>query len=100
MSLGATVTTGGTLALKGDAGLSAYGGSGAVLAAFGGVEVAATGLLSLSGGTALLARTPHPTDADIDAAMSNICRCGTYQRVRAAIHRAANKAAQTTGSAA
>lgn len=39
---------------------------------------------------ALLASTPKPTDADIDAAMSgNICRCGTYQRIRAAIHRAA-----------
>ncbi|HTS86918.1 MAG TPA: (2Fe-2S)-binding protein [Gemmatimonadales bacterium] len=38
---------------------------------------------------ALLAKTPAPTDADIDAAMSgNICRCGTYQRIRAAIHRA------------
>jgi len=39
---------------------------------------------------ALLARKPKPTDADIDAAMSgNICRCGTYPRIRAAIHRAA-----------
>jgi aerobic-type carbon monoxide dehydrogenase small subunit (CoxS/CutS family) len=39
---------------------------------------------------ALLARTPRPTDTDIDAAMAgNICRCGTYQRIRAAIHRAA-----------
>jgi len=39
---------------------------------------------------ALLARTHSPTDADIDDAMSvNICRCGTYQRIRAAIHRAA-----------
>ncbi|MGH8306559.1 MAG: (2Fe-2S)-binding protein [Steroidobacteraceae bacterium] len=39
---------------------------------------------------ALLAHTPEPTDADIDAAMAgNICRCGTYQRIRAAIHRAA-----------
>jgi isoquinoline 1-oxidoreductase alpha subunit len=39
---------------------------------------------------ALIARTPKPTDADIDQAMSgNICRCGTYQRIRAAIHRAA-----------
>jgi isoquinoline 1-oxidoreductase subunit alpha len=39
---------------------------------------------------ALLAEKPRPTDADIDAAMSgNICRCGTYQRIRAAIHRAA-----------
>jgi isoquinoline 1-oxidoreductase subunit alpha len=39
---------------------------------------------------ALLAHTPQPTDAEIDAAMSgNVCRCGTYQRIRAAIHRAA-----------
>jgi isoquinoline 1-oxidoreductase subunit alpha len=39
---------------------------------------------------ALLAHTPQPSDAEIDAAMSgNICRCGTYQRIRAAIHRAA-----------
>jgi isoquinoline 1-oxidoreductase alpha subunit len=39
---------------------------------------------------ALLSQTPKPTDADIDAAMSgNVCRCGTYQRIRAAIHRAA-----------
>lgn len=40
--------------------------------------------------TALLAKNSTPTDADIDAGMSgNICRCGTYNRVRAAIHRAA-----------
>src|ERR1041385_2430876 len=38
---------------------------------------------------ALLAKKPHPTDADIDEAMTNICRCGTYQRIRAAIHRPA-----------
>ncbi len=39
---------------------------------------------------ALLAETPNPTDADIDRAMSgNICRCGTYLRIRAAIHTAA-----------
>jgi isoquinoline 1-oxidoreductase subunit alpha len=39
---------------------------------------------------ALLAERPQPTDADIDAALSgNICRCGTYQRIRAAVHRAA-----------
>jgi len=38
---------------------------------------------------ALLARNPKPTDAEIDAAMSgNICRCGTYQRIRGAVHRA------------
>ena len=42
---------------------------------------------------ALLEKNPKPSDADIDAAMSNICRCGTYQRVRAAIHRAAGTAA-------
>lgn len=38
---------------------------------------------------ALLAETPQPTDADIDAAMTNICRCGTYNRIRAGIHLAA-----------
>jgi isoquinoline 1-oxidoreductase subunit alpha len=39
---------------------------------------------------ALLAHTPRPSDTDIDAAMSgNVCRCGTYQRIRAAIHLAA-----------
>ena len=41
---------------------------------------------------ALLARNPDPTDADIDAAMTNICRCGTYQRIRAAVHTAAREA--------
>ena len=40
--------------------------------------------------TALLKEKPKPTDADIDAAITNICRCGTYQQVRAAIHAAAN----------
>jgi isoquinoline 1-oxidoreductase subunit alpha len=38
---------------------------------------------------ALLAQKPRPTDADIDATITNICRCGTYQRIRAAIHAAA-----------
>jgi isoquinoline 1-oxidoreductase alpha subunit len=38
---------------------------------------------------ALLKRKPHPTDSDIDSAMTNICRCGTYDRARKAIHRAA-----------
>jgi isoquinoline 1-oxidoreductase alpha subunit len=38
---------------------------------------------------ALLAKTPSPTDADIDREITNICRCGTYNRVRAGIHRAA-----------
>ena len=40
--------------------------------------------------SALLAKKPKPTDADIDAAITNICRCGTFQQVRAAIHAAAN----------
>ena len=44
--------------------------------------------------TALLKTTPNPTDADIDRAMAgNICRCGTYQRIRAAIHTAAKERA-------
>lgn len=45
--------------------------------------------------TALLAANPKPTDAEIDAAMSgNICRCGTYNRVRRAVHRAAKEVAE------
>ncbi len=45
---------------------------------------------------ALLSHTPHPTDAQIDAAMSNnLCRCGTYPRIRQAIHQAASAAAPT-----
>jgi len=44
--------------------------------------------------SALLARNPAPTDADIDAAMArNLCRCGTYQRIRRAIHAAARGSA-------
>ena len=46
---------------------------------------------------ALLASTPNPTDEDIDAAMTNICRCGTYQRIRAAIHLAADYATKNAG---
>ena len=42
----------------------------------------------LMAAAALLERTPKPTDADIDAAITNICRCGTYQQVRAGIHAA------------
>ena len=38
---------------------------------------------------ALLRKKPNPTDGDIDEAMTNICRCGTYQRIRAAVHMAA-----------
>jgi isoquinoline 1-oxidoreductase alpha subunit len=42
---------------------------------------------------ALLAKHPHPTDRQIDAAMTNLCRCGTYARVRSAIHAVAKKKA-------
>jgi isoquinoline 1-oxidoreductase alpha subunit len=48
--------------------------------------------------TALLTRTPHPTDADIDGAMSgNLCRCGTYTRIRQAIHEAAEAGSAARG---
>lgn len=51
----------------------------------------------LMAAAALLDKTPRPTDLDIDAVMTNICRCGTYQRIRLAIKRAAGMA---TGGAA
>ena len=43
--------------------------------------------------TALLKKNPKPSDADIDAAMTNICRCGTYQRIRQAVQMAAGQIA-------
>ena len=43
-------------------------------------------------GRRLLKAKPDPTDADIDQTVTNICRCGTYQRIRAAIHRASELA--------
>jgi isoquinoline 1-oxidoreductase alpha subunit len=47
----------------------------------------------------LLAAKPKPTDADIDAALAgNLCRCGTYQRIRAAVHRAAELATEGAAS--
>ncbi len=52
----------------------------------------------LMAAAALLAHNPRPSDADIDAAMTNLCRCGTYQRVRAAIHRAAKSMASGASS--
>jgi isoquinoline 1-oxidoreductase alpha subunit len=49
--------------------------------------------------TALLARVPKPTDAQIDNDMAaNICRCGTYTRIRKAIHNAADKIAKAGGA--
>jgi isoquinoline 1-oxidoreductase alpha subunit len=47
----------------------------------------------LMAAAALLAKKPRPSDADIDEAITNICRCGTYQRVRAAIRRASGQKA-------
>ena len=47
----------------------------------------------LMAASALLAKNPAPSDADIDKEITNICRCGTYQRIRAAIHTAARNAA-------
>jgi isoquinoline 1-oxidoreductase subunit alpha len=47
--------------------------------------------------TALLRDRPSPTDAEIDAAITNICRCGTYQRIRAAIHALAAPKVSTAG---
>ena len=47
---------------------------------------------------ALLTNKPKPTDQDIDEAMSNICRCGTYQRIRAAVHLAAGTRTAHSGS--
>jgi isoquinoline 1-oxidoreductase alpha subunit len=41
---------------------------------------------------ALLTRTPNPSDSEIDREITNICRCGTYQRIRAAVHQAAKLA--------
>ena len=53
----------------------------------------------LMAAAALLEKKPKPTDADIDEAMTNICRCGTYQRVKLAIKRAAGvKASKRSGS--
>ena len=53
----------------------------------------------LMSASALLAKTPRPTDADIDAAMNgNLCRCATYLRIRQAIHRAAGTPVSAAGS--
>jgi len=69
----------------------------AVQDAWGEVDVVQCGYCQsgqIMAATALLTTNKNPTDADIDAAMSgNICRCGTYPRIRAAIHEAASKLA-------
>ncbi len=77
-------------------GLSARGGLHPVQQAWIAEDVPQCGYCQsgqVMSAAALLARTPAPTDKEIDAAMSgNICRCGTYQRIRAAIHLAATLA--------
>jgi isoquinoline 1-oxidoreductase alpha subunit len=74
-------------------------GQHAVQSAWEAVDVAQCGYCQagqITAAAALLEHNPHPTDADIDAAMSgNLCRCGTYPRIREAIHRAAEKAVQS-----
>jgi isoquinoline 1-oxidoreductase alpha subunit len=54
----------------------------------------------LMAAAALLKEKPRPTDNDIDASITNICRCGTYPRIRAAIHKAADLMSSTAGDRA
>ena len=65
-------------------GVAAAGGGLAL-----GLEVPRGGSTAARAEAALLKQNPKPTDADIDAAITNICRCGTFQQVREAIHAAA-----------
>jgi isoquinoline 1-oxidoreductase alpha subunit len=85
--------------LKGDVttieGLSADGLSHPVQKAWLALDVPQCGYCQsgqIMAAAALLKQTPKPTDADIDDAMTNICRCGTYPRIRAAIHSVAGNA--------
>ncbi len=80
-------------------GLSA-GASHPVQKAWAAVDVPQCGYCQsgqIMAAAALLKKNPKPTDKDIDEAMTNICRCGTYQRIREAVHMAANVG--TTGRA-
>ena len=52
----------------------------------------------LMAAAALLSRNANPTDSDIDVAMTNICRCGTYQRIRDAVHMAAKEMPARSGN--
>ena len=54
----------------------------------------------LMAAAALLATSPHPSDAEIDAALTNICRCATYVRIREAIHTAAGQPGNSAGASA
>ena len=72
--------------------IEALGGNHAIQRAWTEIDVVQCGYCQsgqIMTAVALLAKIPQPSDADIDAAMSgNVCRCGTYQRVRTAIHHA------------
>jgi isoquinoline 1-oxidoreductase alpha subunit len=88
------ISTVGTRAITTIEGLQG-GAAEALKAAWAALDVVQCGYCQsgqLMSACALLQKKPRPTDADIDSAMaSNICRCGTYPRVRAAIHQAAGK---------
>jgi isoquinoline 1-oxidoreductase alpha subunit len=77
-------------------GVSASAAGKKVQAAWASLDVPQCGYCQsgqIMSATALLTEKPNPTDADIDSAMAgNICRCGTYPRIRAAIHKAAKGA--------
>jgi isoquinoline 1-oxidoreductase subunit alpha len=91
----------GTQAVTTIEGLSAEGTHPAQLAWLE-VDVAQCGYCQtgqIMSAAALLAKTPKPTDRDIDAAMNgNLCRCGTYVRIRKAVHRAAELAGTKSGT--
>jgi len=86
------VSSVGTQAVTTIEGLSADG-THPVQVAWMDIDVAQCGYCQagqIMAAAALLAKTPHPTDKDIDSAMNgNLCRCGTYLRIRQAIHKAA-----------
>jgi len=79
-----------------------HGATHAVQKAWAEVDVPQCGYCQsgqIMAAAALISAKAQPTDADIDAAMTNICRCGTYQRIRTAVHRAAEIAASTKSKA-
>ncbi|MBB1161246.1 (2Fe-2S)-binding protein [Aquariibacter albus] len=95
-AVGAQAVT--TIEAVGEQGPAAAAGA-AVRAAWIAHDVAQCGYCQsgqIMGATALLAANPQPSDAEIDAAMAgNVCRCGTYPRIRAAIHAAAKSLASS-----
>ena len=90
------VTPVGSIADKSITTIEGLGGAHPIQAAWQELDVPQCGYCQsgqIMSAAALLAKTPRPSDADIDAAMrGNICRCGTYQRIRAAIKKAAGLA--------